>query len=89
MHESGPHLSDVQAAIENCTLPRNVKAALVALMFCADDSDVKLERPQGINWRHWRLKQMEGQADRSNDLVRRGERSRGNLFMPFTQRRRI
>ena len=38
-------------------------AALVALMFCADDSDVKLERPQGINSRQWRLKQLEGQAD--------------------------
>jgi hypothetical protein len=64
-------------------------AAMVALMFCADDSDVKLERPQGINSGEWRLRQLSREADYSNDLVRRGEGSRGNLFMPFTRRRRI
>ena len=64
-------------------------AMWVAVMPCAADGDVKVERPQGINSREWRLRQLDGQADYSNDLVRRGERSRGNLFMPFTQRRRI
>ena len=64
-------------------------AMWVAVMLCADDADVKVEGPQSINCREWRLRQLDGQADCCNDLVRRGERSRGNLFMPFTQRRRI